>query len=107
MSQKFVAISVGVSPPTVSMWENGRKEPTRENLIKLADLFGVTIDYLLGRDNQPAQTGSHRVVDCDEAILLQIYRHLNESGKAYVRDMANYALGRDDFRQETPSESAM
>lgn len=50
LSQKFVAVSVGVSAPTVSMWESGAKDPTRENLVKLADLFNVTTDYLLERE---------------------------------------------------------
>ena len=51
MSQKFVALSVGVSPPMVSQWESGAKEPSKETLLKLANLFDVTTDYLLGRDD--------------------------------------------------------
>lgn len=50
MSQKFVALSVGVSPPMVSQWESGIKEPSKETLLKLADLFRVSTDYLLGRN---------------------------------------------------------
>lgn len=55
MSQKFVALSVGVSPPMVSQWENGVKEPSRETLIKLADLFGVYTDYLLDHETVSAE----------------------------------------------------
>lgn len=55
MSQKFVALSVGVSPPMVSQWESGVKEPSKETLLKLADLFNVTTDYLLGRDEGQKQ----------------------------------------------------
>jgi transcriptional regulator with XRE-family HTH domain len=32
------------------MWENGLREPTMSSLILLADYFGVSIDYLVGRD---------------------------------------------------------
>lgn len=40
---------LGVSQPTLSSWEAGRKSPTIENLKKMADLYDVTTDYLLGR----------------------------------------------------------
>ncbi len=32
-------------------YEDGTSEPTQENLVKLADIFGVSVDYLLGRDD--------------------------------------------------------
>jgi len=40
---------LGVSQPTLSSWEAGRKSPALDNLEKMADLYGVTTDYLLGR----------------------------------------------------------
>ena len=51
MSQKFVALSLGVKPPSVSNWESGKTNPSQENLQQLADLYGVTTDYLLGRSD--------------------------------------------------------
>lgn len=50
LSQKYVATSLGVAAPSVSNWESGKTSPTPENLSALADLFSVTIDYLLGRE---------------------------------------------------------
>lgn len=55
MSQKYVALSLGVAPPSVCTWESGKTQPSRENVAALADLFGVTVDYLLGRDVPPEQ----------------------------------------------------
>lgn len=49
-SQKYVAITLGIQPPNVSRWEAGVTFPTVENLMKLADLYQVTTDYLLGRE---------------------------------------------------------
>ena len=40
---------LGVSQPTLSAWETGNKTPSVEGLEKMADLYGVTTDYLLGR----------------------------------------------------------
>ena len=38
-----------ISQPTLSAWESGRKAPSIVALEKMADLYGVTTDYLLGR----------------------------------------------------------
>lgn len=51
--QKELAIDLGVSQPTVSDWESGRKVPSAKSTSKLADYFQVPIDYLLGRESVP------------------------------------------------------
>lgn len=52
-SQKQVALELGVSPPTVSEWEGGKKNPLVQNLQMMADMFNVSVDYLLGRSDSP------------------------------------------------------
>lgn len=52
-SQKQVALEVGVAPPTVSQWESGVKNPAGRNLQMMANLFGVSVDYLIGRSPDP------------------------------------------------------
>ena len=54
LSQKYVAITLGVKPPSVSNWERGKTEPTPDNMMKLADIYGVSVDYLLGRSEERA-----------------------------------------------------
>lgn len=49
-SQKYVAMTLGVKPPSVSNWENGKTVPTQDNLKALAMLYGVSVDALLGID---------------------------------------------------------
>lgn len=41
---------LGVTPPTICSWESERKSPTIDMLLKIADLYGVTPNYLLGID---------------------------------------------------------
>lgn len=53
LAQKDVAASLGVNPSAVTRWETGEKRPDLVNLVKLADLFDVSIDYLLGRTDNP------------------------------------------------------
>ena len=56
-SQKELAERMGVRPSTIGMYEQGRREPDCAGLVRLAELFGVTTDYLLtgtaadGRDD--------------------------------------------------------
>lgn len=50
LTQKQVGEAVGLSPITVSGWEIGRGLPDIQTLPLLADLFGVAIDQLFGRD---------------------------------------------------------
>lgn len=60
-SQKQVALELKVSAPTVSEWENGKKNPISRNLEKMSDMFNVSIDYLLGRDDQISNVPSPSV----------------------------------------------
>ena len=49
--QADVANKLGVSPSTIGMYEQGRSQPDTEMLTKIANLFGVTTDYLLDHDD--------------------------------------------------------
>ena len=51
-SQVQLATLLHVSRQTVSNWENNNIMPSIEMLIHLADLFGVSTDFLLERDNR-------------------------------------------------------
>ena len=52
-SQQSFADAIGVKQSTVGNWEAGAREPKLEVMQKLADLFDVSVDYLIGRDNTP------------------------------------------------------
>lgn len=47
-NQAYLATYMGVSQVSISNWERGFKEPNFTALIDLANLFGVSCDYLLG-----------------------------------------------------------
>ena len=49
LKQNEIAKRLGVSGQTILNWENGIYEPKINQLIQLADLFNVTIDYLVER----------------------------------------------------------
>ncbi|MCM1335738.1 MAG: helix-turn-helix domain-containing protein [Bacteroides sp.] len=52
ISLKELGAEMGVAESTMSLYENGKRQPDYETLLKLAEYFGVTVDYLLrGNDN--------------------------------------------------------
>ena len=51
LTQNEIAHKLGVSGQTILNWENGIYEPKINQLIQLADLFNVTVDYLIERKN--------------------------------------------------------
>ena len=51
ITQQAVADYIGCSSVVYSRYERGTRQPSIEMLLKLADLFGVTVDFLLGRQN--------------------------------------------------------
>ena len=58
------AKKLGVSQPTLSAWEGERKSPGLDNLENMADLYGVTADFLLGRTES-------RIPDSRQPVSLQ------------------------------------
>jgi transcriptional regulator with XRE-family HTH domain len=52
LMQKDIAAAVGVAVRTFQEYEAGQAEPNIERLIKLADIFDVPLDYLMGRSEE-------------------------------------------------------
>lgn len=55
-TQQEVADFIGISQNNYSYWENGKVKIDNESLNKLAEYFGVSVDYLLGRTDEPNPT---------------------------------------------------
>lgn len=49
MKQEELGEKLGVSKQTVSHWETGSRKPDIDILIQMADIFNVSLDYLVGR----------------------------------------------------------
>ena len=96
IQQKELAISIGVSRPTVSEWESNKKDPSGERLKKLAKFFNVDELVILGKevltigaDGNIPQTTEARILANGIDKLPQEQR---EQALAVVRAMfANHA----------------
>ena len=51
LSQQQLANLMNMSKMAVSHWESGHSEPSISQLIFLSELFGVTVDYLVGKSD--------------------------------------------------------
>lgn len=78
MNKADLAKAVGVSSGNLNDWSSGRSSPSVEKLIKLADFFDVSLDYLVGRDDRyPAPTP-------DTFELIRMYDNLDREGRTIV-----------------------
>lgn len=51
ISQARLAKQIGVTQKAVDFWEKGINEPKATYIVRIADYFGVTTDFLLGRND--------------------------------------------------------
>lgn len=73
-TQSEMAEKLGISKSTISMYENGNREPDFETLEKIADFFNVDIDYLLGRTEKTTvlpETAAKYYLNDDTAQVAQ------------------------------------
>lgn len=77
LTQRELAKLVKLSPSTIAMYETGQRMPDPEILQKLADVFNVTTDYLLGRTDikNPAEKITKALEDDPE--LLQFWEDIS------------------------------
>jgi len=66
-SQKDIASDLGINSPQLSYFLSGR-EPSYDKLIEIAEYFGVTLDYLLGRSNQRNDEEKAIINDIKETV---------------------------------------
>lgn len=97
----------GTSRASLSDLKVGRKQSlSAETLSKISAYFGISVDYLLGKENKKAPTaagersGSHDVLDDVDIAFYGDYKELTEDDKATVRDMVRIMRERRSKKQE-------
>lgn len=83
-TQKDAARAIGVATGTYRNWEQGIGKGLKgEQLAKLSELYGVTVDYLLARTDRPTPEVRRpsNALTADEMELLAIYRSLDDTGR--------------------------
>ena len=95
-TQQHIANMLGIDRSTYTKYETSVSEPNIATLCRLAEHFGVTIDYLLGYTDNP--TGVFQIeslaLNADTAIS-----DLTEEEKGELLDFARFLLSKRERRQ--------
>lgn len=83
VTQKQLADVISVSQQSINKYENHNIEPDIDTLIKIADFFSTSVDYLVGHTDIKRQIESVDPFDLNsaEASLIEAYRMLNDKQK--------------------------
>ena len=94
-TQSEVASALGVSSVVYSRYETGKRQPSIDTLIQMADTFGVTVDYLLGRQDIEDSTLSEY-----ELHLLVASRNADERAKQDALNMLlSHSISKTDMHE--------
>lgn len=91
LSQYELAERLGFTRGQIANYEQGKREPDHDTLMKIADFFDVSIDYLLGRTNipDPVPTIAFHRTDDPMADLPEEARKSVEEFLEYIRKKYN------------------
>ena len=101
LTQIQFAEQFNIAKGTVGMWETGKREPDFDTISRIADYFQTTVDYLLGRTDDPYDYENDPKQLLDDIPLEQLHYYQEEglSEKeiikrhlAYQESVANEAL---------------
>ena len=108
ISQKKLGEILNMSQQAIAKWETGAASPDPVMLIKIADYFGVSIDYLVGRTDNPNITNDVIVESADGNIT-----SLDDAGlspddlsriTAVIEDVVKkYRSTTDEVHEDEPS----
>lgn len=117
-TKKQLADAIGIKERAYLTYEYGQRDVSTELLQKFADFYGVTTDYLLGREPAPEREDLSTVVKNSgveelEDILIRRYLELPNAQRQAVLDFLRRAIKEEADRQgitltewETVKESA-
>ena len=94
ISQREIAKLFDISQATYNNWENGRTQPSIEQLIALARFYEVSVDYLIGNSDDAGIINYDKPQLSDEEIqLLRAFRPLPRETKTnflkLMQDISN------------------
>ena len=101
-SQLKLSEQLGVSRSAVAMWESGSSQPDNDMLLRIADIFGVSTDYLLGKtDIKKAPTQSADAITFDDFT----YAMHNEAKDLTPENMQKLLELAQFFKEQQQKES--
>lgn len=96
VSQKALAESIGVSQQSINKYENHNIEPDIATLIRIADFFDTSVDYLIGHSNIDHRIEELRTCDLNE----EEYTHLQNYRKLTVKQKQSISFVMENYLEE-------
>lgn len=91
-TQQDIAIKLNIAQQTYARYELETSEPTIDTLCKLADYYGVSLDYLIGRD----YSSEFSYLTEQEKIIVATFRKMNDENKLrYIAEGQGILIGQD------------
>lgn len=83
ISQRAIASRFNISQATYNNWENGKTQPSIDQLKALAEFYGVSVDYLIGNSDDLGNISydGDRLSD-EEKFLIKTFRSLPQEAKS-------------------------
>ena len=89
LNQVKLSKDIDFSQRAISMWLLGQSEPKESALRQLADYFGCTVDYLIGREDEFGNVSIAANLTDDEKKLLFLFNSLPEARQQTLLDMVS------------------
>lgn len=102
LTQQNVADFLGIPYKTYQNYEREVREADSAILCRLADLYGVSLDALYGRQAEKPETEAP--LTPDELELLNKIRMLNGNGQEELKNYVAYLLSQDRFQKKEMSD---
>ena len=100
MTQEEVADLLSVTPQAISRWENSVSVPDTNFLIPIADLFKVSVDFILREPDASDQTSLVEIIKTKLVIDVAVEKSTSRSfrGDGIIRNESDYNLARIDLK---------
>ncbi|MEH7122076.1 helix-turn-helix transcriptional regulator [Bacillus sp. JJ1773] len=106
ITQEELGKKINVTKVSISGYENGIRNPDTDTLKKIADFFGVTTDYLLGRTDNPNEITSEEIYeDPDFMYAMRSAQELSEESKQKVLDFIEMMKDVEKVREAAKGKS--
>ena len=88
ITQKQLAEAIGVSQQSINKYENHSVEPDIDTMVRIADYFDTSVDYLIGNSlvRRRIESVSHYDLNQEEEQLLLGYRQLTKKQRRIILD---------------------
>ncbi len=85
ITQTKLSVDIEISQELVSQYELGKSNPTIENLVKIANYFNCSTDFLLGRTNIPTKINKIDKENIELSNVIEQYQSLSKENREHLK----------------------